>query len=291
MSAISGNRLRFGAGGAVTGLSAGQTLDLAQSADELGYDLFTLSDHLHGERPSLEPLTALSWIAARTSTIEVGTNVLALPYREPPVVAKTAETIDRLSGGRLVLGLGGGGFDHEFAAFGLTARTPGQKVAALREAIGVIRGLWTRESVSSDGAHYTVRDAAIAPRPAHTIPIWLGSYGPRSLALTGELADGWVPSIGRISLEQAVAMRSVVREAARSAGRDPDSITCACNVRVSLDAAGPPGVISGDVPAVVDGLTAIVAAGFSFLLLSLPTVGEQELFAKEVIPQVRARVE
>ncbi|MBE3012077.1 LLM class flavin-dependent oxidoreductase [Microbispora sp. NEAU-D428] len=285
------NRLRFGAGGAVGGLSAGQTLDLAQSADELGYDLFTLSDHLHGERPSLEPLTALSWIAARTRTIEVGTNVLGLPYREPPVVAKTAETVDRLSGGRLVLGLGGGGFDHEFAAFGLAGRSPGQKVAALREAIEIIRGLWTGEPVSFQGDHYTVRDAVIAPAPRRPIPIWLGSYGPRSLALTGELADGWLPSLGRISLAQAVAMRRAVRRAARDAGRDPDSITCACNVRVLVDPSRPPTpeFVTGGVPAVVDQLTGIVAAGFTTLLLALPTVREQELFAREIIPQVRER--
>jgi alkanesulfonate monooxygenase SsuD/methylene tetrahydromethanopterin reductase-like flavin-dependent oxidoreductase (luciferase family) len=91
-----------------------------------------------------------------------------------------AETLDRLSGGRLVLGLGVGGFDHEFAAFGLAQRTAGQKVTALGEAVTIIRGLWTQDSVSYDGEHFHVTGARIEPRPAHQIPIWLGTYGARA---------------------------------------------------------------------------------------------------------------
>jgi probable F420-dependent oxidoreductase len=292
MSALFGQRLGFGAGGVVSGHSAAELIDLAQSADSLGFDLFTLSDHLHGQRPSLEPLTALGWIAGKTRNIELGTNVLGLPYREPPVIAKTAETLDRVSGGRLVLGLGAGGFDHEFAAFGLTVRTSAEKIAAQREAIGIIRSLWTRESTSFEGRYFTVRAARIEPRPDHPIPIWLGSYGPLALALTGQLADGWLPSLGRLTLEEAVAKRKVVRSSARAAGRDPDSITCACNVPVRIDATRRPGagVVTGEVNAVVEQLVAVVEAGFTFLLLGQPTVADQEQCAREVIPRVRAEV-
>ncbi|ROO89008.1 luciferase-like monooxygenase [Actinocorallia herbida] len=289
MSSILGQRLVFGAGGAVAGLTAAATLDLARSADELGFDLFTLSDHLHSTRPTVEPLTALAAIAARTERIEIGTNVLGLPYRNPAVLAKTAETLDAISGGRFVLGLGGGGFDEEFTAFGLTERTPGGKIDAQREAVGIMRDLWAGGPGDLDGAHFTVRGARIDPLPAHPIPIWLGSYGPRALALTGELADGWLPSMGRIGLTEAVARRARVHAAAEKAGRDPSALTCATNLLVRVDPSRTPTpeLVAGTPRAVAGQLIEIARAGFTAQLLSLPTVADQELVAKEVLPRVR----
>lgn len=291
MSALSGTRLVFGAGGVVSGLSAAQTLDLAQGADELGYDLFSLSDHLHSERPTDDPFTTLSWLAGQTRRIELATNVLALPYRPPPVVAKIAETLDRLSGGRFVLGLGGGGYDAEFHAFGLTERTGGQKIVGQREAITILRGLWSGKPTTLAGQEFSVHGARIDPPAARPIPIWLGSYGPRALALTGELADGWLPSIGRVGLDGARRMRTAVLTAATRAGRDPASIVCATNVIVRLGQQAPPGsgVVSGSVTEVIDQLVDIVAVGFTALLLAVPTVGELETLARDVLPAVRAQ--
>lgn len=293
MSAIFGQQLGFGSGGITGTMSASQVVDLAVSADELGFDLFTLSDHLHSRRPTLEPWTALSVIAARTRTIEVGTNVLGLPYREPAVLAKMAETLDRLSGGRVVLGLGAGGYDHEFKAFGLPVRTPAQKITAQYEAIDILRSLWSQEVTSFAGSAFTVQEASIDPLPTHRIPIWLGSYGPRALVLTGERADGWLPSFGRITLDQAVAMRETVRSAAQAAGRDPNDITCACNISVRVDPAlePSPGVIAGTVPSVVEQILEVVAAGFTFLLIHSLSVEDQQVLARDVFPQVRAEVE
>ncbi|GAA4973473.1 LLM class flavin-dependent oxidoreductase [Pseudonocardia tropica] len=293
MSAILGRRLGFGSGGIVGHLSTPEVVDLAQSADELGFDLFTLSDHLHSERETLEPWTALSWIAARTSRIEVGTNVLGLPYRDPPVLAKMAETLDRLSAGRLVLGLGAGGYDHEFEAFGLTVRTAPEKITAQYEALDILRGLWTRETTTYHGEQFRTSEARISPRAAHPIPIWLGSYGPRALRLTGERADGWLPSFGRITLEQATRMRAQVVAAARDAGRDPGEITCACNIAVRVDARGEPrpGLVTGPVESVVEQVLEVVGAGFTFLLIHSLTVDEQEVLARDVFPQVRTLAE
>ncbi|MCM3882839.1 LLM class flavin-dependent oxidoreductase [Frankia sp. R82] len=291
MSALSGARLAFGAGGAVSGLSATQTLDLAQGADELGYDLFSLSDHLHSDSPTDDPFTTLSWLSGQTRRIELATNVLALPYRPPPVVAKIAETLDRLSGGRFVLGLGGGGYDAEFHAFGLTERTGGQKIVGQREAIAILRGLWSGKPTTLTGQEFSVHGARITPPPAQPIPIWLGSYGPRALALTGELADGWLPSIGRVGLDGARRMREVVLAAATRAGRDPASIVCATNVIVRLGQQASPGsgVVSGTVAEVIDQLVDIVAVGFTALLLAVPTVAELETLARDVLPAVRAQ--
>ncbi|OLR93217.1 LLM class flavin-dependent oxidoreductase [Actinokineospora bangkokensis] len=284
--------VRFGAGGVLRGADPARLLDLAQSADELGFDLFSLSDHLHTEQPTLEPWTALSWLAAKTTRIRLGTNVLGLPYRAPAVLAKSAETFDRLSGGRLVIGLGAGGYDHEFEAFGLTVRTPGAKITAQREAIRILRELWAGGPVDFTGEQFQVSGARIDPLPEHRIPIWLGSYGPRALKLTGQVADGWLPSFGRIDLAQAVAMREVVRAAAVEAGRDPDSITCAANftTRVDPGQVSRPGLVTGSVDEVVRQVVEVVRAGFTFLQLAPQSVAEQEVLAREVFPAVRAEV-
>jgi len=290
MSAIIDQHLGFGAGGAVRVESTAELLDLAQSADALGFNLFTLSDHLHSDHFTLDPWTALSWLAGRTDRIELGTNVLGLPYRAPAVLAKSAETLDRVSGGRLVLGLGAGGYDHEFDAFGLTVRTPAAKITAQREAIEILRSLWSQTSTTITGQEFSVTEARITPRPAHRIPIWLGSYGPRALALTGQVADGWLPSLGRIDLHQATEMRRKVRAAARAAGRDPDSITCATNATTRIDPSetSRPGLITGSVTRVIEQLVEIVEAGFTILLLGPQTTAQQELLAAEVLPAVRA---
>ncbi|MGH2651238.1 MAG: LLM class flavin-dependent oxidoreductase, partial [Actinomycetota bacterium] len=111
--------LRFGVTVIPSASDRSDPVGEARHAEELGFDLVTLWDHLYGTRPSYETWTLLTWMAASTSRISVGTNVLGLPYRNPVVIAKMAETLDRLSGGRLILGLGAGGNDAEFEAFGL----------------------------------------------------------------------------------------------------------------------------------------------------------------------------
>ena len=293
ISTITGQRLGFGI---IHGFQAFDPDDLvgeARHAESLGFDLFGVPDHLHGAHPTLEPWTALTWVAAATERIEVLSNVLGLPYRAPAVTAKMAETLDRLSGGRLVLGLGVGGYDAEFAAFGLAERTPGQKVSALGEAVRIIRGVWAEPDFSFEGEHFHVREARVEPKPAHPVPIWLGAYGPRALRVTGALADGWVPSLGRIDLDQAVAMRAAVRAAAEDAGRHPDQVTCAVNLVISLDPSRPPASragwqrVSGSSEAVAEQLIGIGQAGFTFFNVALADGDARERFALEVIPLVR----
>jgi probable F420-dependent oxidoreductase len=264
-------------------------VDRARRAEALGFDLLSISDHLHADHPTYEPWTALTWVASATDRISVLTNVLGLPYRAPAVTAKMAETLDRLSGGRLVLGLGVGGYDEEFAAFGLGRRTPGEKVAALDEAVRLIRSLWTEQAVSFAGEHFAAAGARIEPKPSHHIPLWLGTYGPRSLRLTGRLADGWLPSLPRLALDDAVAMRAVVRGGAEAAGRDPDEVTCAGNVVVTIDAARSPTPqrIAGSSQAVAEQFVAIVRAGFTVLQIVFTSPEQDELFAHQVIPVIR----
>jgi alkanesulfonate monooxygenase SsuD/methylene tetrahydromethanopterin reductase-like flavin-dependent oxidoreductase (luciferase family) len=286
-----GQRVGFGIVYGFQGFDTDGLVAEARHAEALGFDLFCVADHLHGANPTPEPWTALTWIAAVTDRIGVMTNVLGLPYRAPAVTGKMAETLDRLSRGRLVLGLGTGGYDREFSAFGLAERSPGQKVGALSEAIQIIRGLWREPGFSFEGEHFRTRDARIEPRPAHPIPIWLGSYGPRALRLTGAVADGWVPSLGRLSLDEAVTMRSAVRIAAQDAGRDPDEITCAANLIVDFTRDGRPNPdgprISGTSEVIARRLILIGRAGFTFQNIVLADADARDRFAAEVMPAVR----
>src|SRR5207248_7921598 len=127
---------------------------------------------------------------------------------------------------------GGGGSDDEARAFGLAVRSPPEKVAALEEALTIVRGVWAETSFSFRGEHFSVEGAMVEPKPSHRIPIWLGSYGPKALALTGRLADGWNPSYPYAPPDVLGPMRDRVLRAAEQAGRDPSSIECSYNVPV-----------------------------------------------------------
>jgi probable F420-dependent oxidoreductase len=264
----------------------------ARKAEELGFDFVSASDHLHGGRPTYEPWTMLSWIAAATSRIRVATRVLAVPYRHPAVLAKMAETLDRLSGGRLILGLGGGAVDQEFHAFGLGVRTPRDKVDGLAEAIRILRGVWSQPRFSFEGRLYQTDGAELVPKPNHPIPIWLGTYGRRALALTGQLADGWIPSLGYVLPEQIPGLRERVLAAARAAGRDPDELTCAYNLSVRIDehADPEPSVVAGAPAAVTERLQAFVELGFTAMNFIPVGPGQEEQIerlAREVLPTLR----
>lgn len=265
----------------------------AVRAEELGYDFISANDHPCGSQPSYELWTMLTWIAAKTSRIKVSSRVLGVPYRPPAMVAKMAESLDRFSGGRLILGVGGGYSDEEFRAFGLNVPSPKDKIEGLEEAVSIIRGLWTSPNFTFEGKHHHTEDAQLEPKPAHHIPIWLGTFGKRSLAVTGRVADGWIPTYSMASPEDVPAMRDRIFEAARSVGRDPNEITLAYNVdfRIQETAFSEPGVVSGSPQQVAEQLLSFTALGFTAMNLS-PTgddPGRQiERLAQEVLPVVRS---
>jgi alkanesulfonate monooxygenase SsuD/methylene tetrahydromethanopterin reductase-like flavin-dependent oxidoreductase (luciferase family) len=208
------------------------------------------------------------------------------------MVAKMAETLQRLSGGRLILGLGGGSADEEHRAFGFGVRSPGEKVDGLEEAVRIIRGLWTEPSFTFEGRLYRTEAAELEPKPEPPIPIWLGTFGPRALAVTGRLGDGWIPSLGYAPPDEVVGMRERVLEAARAAGRDPSEITCAYNVEVRVDehAESDVSVVSGSAVSVAARIAGFVELGFSAFnfMLTGPDADEQaKRLGTEVIPAVR----
>ena len=287
--------IRFGLGLSASAAPGADPVAGARAAEELGFDFVSMADHPCGTQQTYETWTVLSWIAAATSRIGVATRVLGVPYRPPPMVAKMAETLSRLSGGRLILGLGGGYSDDEFRAFGLGVRSPGEKVRGMAEAIQIIRGLWSQPRFSFDGDIYRTDAADVEPKPARAIPIWLGTFGERALAVTGRLADGWIPSYGYMPLEQVPAMRERVLAAAHQAGRDPARITCAFHMQMRIDerAQPSPSIVSGPPAAVAEQLIGFVKLGFTVLSVTPdgPDGTEQaERLAHEVMPEVRASV-
>jgi len=267
----------------------------ATAAERLGFDFVSASDHPSGTHPTYETWTMLAWVAAATSRIRIATRVLGVPYRPPAMVAKMAETLDRLSGGRLILGLGGGYSDEEFRAFGLTVPSPRDKVDGLGEAIDIARGLWSQRRFTYHGRLYHTDAAELEPKPDRRIPIWLGTFGNRALALTGRLADGWIPSLGYAPPDRAVAMRERVLAAARDAGRDPDHITCAYNLEIRVDDRPDtdPSVVAGPAEAVAERLVGLVKLGFTamnFMPVGPGNDEQVERLAREVVPAVRAAV-
>lgn len=264
-------------------------------AEDLGFDYISASDHPGVATPNYETWTMLTWLAARTTRISVATRVLGLPYRSPAMVAKMAETLSRLSAGRLILGLGGGFSDDEFRSLGLDVPTPREKVDGLRDALRIIRGVWSEPSFSYSGSRYHVAEAEIEPKPERPVPIWLGTYGPRALALTGELADGWIPSLGFASRDQLPQMRATILMSAERAGRNPADIECVLNVPVHVGATTTDSEprVEGSAAQVADELIKFVDMGFTgFNIMPIGDDDEVQLrhFGEQVLPIVRSVV-
>jgi alkanesulfonate monooxygenase SsuD/methylene tetrahydromethanopterin reductase-like flavin-dependent oxidoreductase (luciferase family) len=284
---MASQRLQFG----VHLSDAGDPAADARLAEAFGFDIVAIDrDVLSGPPPGLEMWTTLTWVAAQTSTIAVIPNVLALPNRHPSLVAKMAETLNRRSGGRLILALGAGApiNDARLHAVGLDRWSAAERVDATAEAIDVIRGLWTDATFSYSGKYFAIDGASLAPKPEYPLPVWLGAYKPRMLELTGQRANGWLPSLFLLEPEAAYRARELVRAAALRAGRDPDAMTCAYNVGVLIDDhAGPqPGRLAGTAEQVAEKLAEFVAHGFTCFLfwLSEEAPDQMERLAHEVIP-------
>jgi probable F420-dependent oxidoreductase len=270
----------------------------AREAERLGFDFVSTNDHLLGHERRSEAWTQLTWLAAATSRVHIASRVLGVPYRSPVLVAKMAETLDRLSGGRLILGLGAGSGEAEYRAMGLPEATVGARVAALDEGIAVIKGLWREPEATFDGQVFTIRAARMQPKPARPIPIWLGTVGPRGLKLLGREADGWIPSPAYAPQAQVPEMLATIRDAAQAARRDPEAIARIYNVRVRISADDPrervhDADISGTVEQVVDQLVGFIRVGFTgfnFQPVGRDRSAQVERLAAEVMPGVRAAV-
>ena len=293
--------LLFGASLDPTAADPAAPLAQARLADELGYDLVLVQDHPYNPG-HLDTWTLLTTIAMRTHRVRVGADVSPLPLRPPAMLAKAAATLDVLSGGRALLGLGAGGFLPRVEAFGGPTLTPGESVDALDEGIRLIRQMWTSDRpVTFEGVHHRVRGVRFGPKPTGDIPIWVGALKPRMLRLTGRLADGLLVSHGYAPPATLPALHAHIDAGAEAAGRPPEAIRRAYNVGGVIADTGSAGAgggmsgIVGDVNAWVETLawwaTDHRMDTFVFWPSGDDPDGQLRRFAKEVVPGARAAVD
>jgi alkanesulfonate monooxygenase SsuD/methylene tetrahydromethanopterin reductase-like flavin-dependent oxidoreductase (luciferase family) len=259
-------------------------------ADRLGLDLVGIQDHPY-QRRYMDTWTLISYLAGRTERVRLFPDVGNLPLRDPALLAKAAATADLLSGGRIELGLGAGAFWEGIKAWGGPVRSGPEAVDALQEAIAIIRRVWAAErGIRFAGTHYSLHGAHGGPEPAHPIGIWLGAYGPRMMRTVGRLADGWVPSLPRLPLDEVPERMRMIDEAARRAGRDPAAIRRIANVNGVVGGDG--GWLRGDLAHWVGELERLIEMGFDGFVFwpdDEDVLGQTERFATEVAPAVRER--
>ena len=286
--------VRFGFFPEPAAADAAAVVDDVLHAERLGFDLVGIQDHPYNAE-YLDTMTLLAVLAARTTRIGLFPDVASLPLRPPALLAKSAATLDLLSGGRFDLGLGAGAIWPAIAAYGGPKRSPGEAVAALEEAIAVLRLLWGDDrSVRFDGAHYRLDGAHPGPRPSRPIGVWLGAYGPRMLELTGRSADGWLPSSGFLPPEKLSDAQRRIDDAAAAAGRSPQAVSRMYNVAGEITDGESRGFLQGPAEQWCDELTALVLdAGIDTFVLwaGEPRRRQMERFADDVAPAVRAAVD
>lgn len=273
----------------------GRAVDLAVAAERAGLDLVAFQDHPYLPE-FLDAWTLMSVVAARTERIRLTGDVLNLPLRPPAVLARSAASLDRLSGGRVELGLGTGAFWDAIEAMGGRRLTPGESVQALEEAIAILRGIWAadeRGGVRVDGEFHRVAGVKRGPAPAHDIGIWVGAYGPRMLRLVGRLADGWLPTLTYLREGPAslTAMNSVIDESAAAAGRDPGAIRRLLNLEGRFAQTGD-GLLVGPPEHWAEQLADLaLGEGISGFILMADDQATLERYAHEVASRTRELVE
>ena len=207
---------------------------LVRRAEELGFDSLWVTDHISFQNPILEAVVALSAAAAWTERVRLGTGVLLLPLRHPSLVAKQIASVDDLSGGRVILGIGVGGEGaKDFEAVGVPRNERGRRTD---EAIDVLRTLWTKRPASHDGPQFRFADVSIDPPPRQPggPPIWIGGRSPAALRRAAQRGDGWLAyfsSPARFARDWAEIARQ-----AEAAGRDLGQLTPALTSGVAIRA-------------------------------------------------------
>jgi alkanesulfonate monooxygenase SsuD/methylene tetrahydromethanopterin reductase-like flavin-dependent oxidoreductase (luciferase family) len=288
-----GHRITFGLSLYPSADLLEETKQLAQEADAAGLDYLAIQDHAYNP-DFLDVWTLITYLAAETDRISFFPDVADLQLRPPTILAKAGASLSVLTGGRIVLGVGGGASAAGIAAMGGAGRNGREMIAFTEEALKVMRQALAGGVVEFRGSQLTVGDYAAGPVPPATVPLWLGSNGPRMLAVTGRSADGWISPLSTYVTPPAVPARQrLIDDAARSAGRDPAAVRRIYNVVGAIGAArGGPG-LTGDVQAWIDTLADwSVDLGFDTFVFWPTTapLAQLKVFATEVAPGVRQRV-
>lgn len=215
-----------------------ELLDLAVLAEESGFDSVFLSDHLQpwmhdgGHAPA-----ALPWLGAaaeRTERVLLGTSVLTPTFRyHPGVVAQAFGTLGALHPGRIILGVGTGEALNE-VTLGLEWPEPPERFQRMKEAITLIRKLWTEERVTFDGTYYSVKNATIYDRPDELVPIYIGASGPAATRLAGRIGDGWITTSGKDPELYTDKLLPAFDDGLAKAGRERSDVDTLIEVKVSF---------------------------------------------------------
>ena len=276
-----------------------EVVALGRQAEQLGFDSIWTMDHLLNigfvrdrldNKPYYHPLGILSFLAARTTTITLGTSVMVLPYHNPIELAKYSATLDQLSGGRFILGVGAGGTRVESDALGLDFHRRG---AITNEMMRVMRELWTADMPAFSGSDWRFDNLRFSPKPVQRpLPVWVGGASPGARKRAATLGDGWhpnglAPADYRAGAEQIGAM-------ATAAGRDPAQICLSvrANIRLNAPAGTTPSAFEGSAQAMVDAIGDYARVGVEHVVLA-PDSGDvarlrekMEHIARDVLPTV-----
>jgi probable F420-dependent oxidoreductase len=267
---------------------------LATHAETLGFDSVWVHDHVFnvghvldriGDRPYYEPLTLLSFVAARTARVRLGTSVLVLPYHNAIRLAKAAATLDVLSGGRLVLGVGVGAIENEMEAMGSAYKERG---AITDESMAVMRALWTEDDPRHDGRHYRFAGMKFSPKPLQKpIPLVIGGVSRVAIRRAARSGDGWQPlGLSPDALEQGIAQ---LREELRACGRDAAQVPVSLALSLAESRRGR-FALGATGPEIVKSATAFAALGVETLIVSANTSDPRaaravmDMLAREVLP-------
>ena len=283
-----------------------QVLAFGPMAEELGYDSVWVMDHLFNTgyirerlegKPYYHPMSTLSYLAATTKRVMLGTSVLVLPYHNPVELAKYTASLDQISGGRVILGVGVGAMTEEFDALGISMR---DRASLTNECIAIMKDLWTNPSPSYESKRWKFNDLLFSPKPVQKphIPFWVGGSSSGAMRRAALRGDGWHPT--GVSPEEFSIGRREISEMATAAGRDPDSLTWSLRVEVeahggpsSERAAGRARLPGGDPDAMAASLAAYEMAGVQHVILALNTgdvatiTSLMETIARDVVPSFR----
>ena len=202
-------------------------------AELLGYHSIWVGDHVFYRVDVVDPLTMLTWVAAQTSRVRLGTAVMLTAYRNPVLLAKAASSLDYLSGGRLTLGISIGGAEAEYNSLGVAMN---KRVAHLRENVAIMRRLWAEEGVEHEGQYHRIEGGTMSPRPVQKpgVPLWFGGNSEAMQRRLAGIADGWVGP-GGAPADNFVAGVKRVRDFAEEQGRDPNTLGFGKLINVSID--------------------------------------------------------
>jgi probable F420-dependent oxidoreductase len=204
----------------------------AQRAEALGFrDLWVTENTLNEESMCFDPVVVLTHAASVTSTIRVGASVVVLAVHHPAMVAHQWATLDYVSGGRAILGVGLGR-EHHYRQFEVPEDG---KVARFREEVALIRALWSEERVTFHGRFYEINDEAMSPQPVQKpLPLWMGVGHPTAVRRAAELADGWMGS-GGSSIKQFAESVPILKDALAQRGRDPENFPISKRIFMAVD--------------------------------------------------------